>query len=428
MLCQRTNLVSMSSPYIIADQTVVRELNLSSVLRHLHDQTTLSRAQIAVSTGLNKSTVSSLVEELLQRGLIHETGLNTGNTGRPATLLEINPRAGGIVGFELGTDFVSVVLTDFIGNIFWKKTEATAPSESEKLTITQSLRLVDEAVEDCRLKGWRVLGVGLAIPGLVDVNEGLLVYAPNLKWRNIPLRKTFAEHTGLSVLIDNEANAAAIGEHLFGVAQQTKDFVFVYGGIYIGGGLFLNNKLYRGKNGFAGEFGHDPFISGSFDGKEHQDGPGSWVTNASQNSIIRYVQASLQTKPSQIISRLMEEQHAPLSISMIKEAADAGDKLALDAFINTAEALGVGIANLVNTFNPEKVILGGPLSTVGNYLLPAIEEKVEKYAFPEIRQHVTIHTSKFGKDASVIGAIALVVNDILSNPTHVQKEAISVKN
>jgi glucokinase-like ROK family protein len=263
---------------------------------------------------------------------------------------------------------------------------------------------------------------------MVDVKEGILVFAPNLNWRNVPLRKTFVEHTGLPVFIDNDANAAAIGEHLFGVARQTRDFIFVYGGIGIGGGLFLNNELYRGKNGFAGEFGHTPILSGSIRGQEHQDSPGDWETYASQNSIIRHVQASLQTKKSQIISRRMEEQHAPLSISLIKEAADAGDKVALDAFPDTAKALGVGIANLVNTFNPEKVILGGPLSSLGDYLLPAIEANVEKLSFPEIRKHVEILTSQFGKDASVIGAIALVVNDILSNPTHVEKEVVSITN
>jgi len=414
----------MPSPYKIANQTVVRELNLSSVLRHLHDQTTLSRAQIAISTGLNKSTVSSLVDELIQRGLIHETGLNLGNAGRPAMLLEINPKAGGIVGLELGVDFVSVVLTDFVGNIFWQKTEDTNPTEKEDRTITQSLRLIDEAIKDCRSKGWRVLGIGLAIPGMVDVKEGILVFAPNLNWRNIPLKKICAEHTGLPVFTDNDANAAAIGEHLFGVARQTRDFIFVYAGIGIGGGLFLNNDLYRGKNGFAGEFGHTPIISGSFRVQEHEDGPGDWETYASQNSIIRHVQASLQAKQSKIIPRLMEEQHAPLSISLIKEAANAGDKVALDAFASTGEALGVGIANLVNTFNPDKVVLGGPLSAVGNYLLSSIQASVAKHSFPELSQYVEILASKFGKDASVIGAIALVVNDILSNPTHVEKEVM----
>lgn len=412
----------MPSLYRTADQTVVRELNLSSVLRHLHDQTTLSRAQIAISTGLNKSTVSSLVDELIQRGLIHETGLNPGNAGRPAMLLEINPKAGGIVGLELGVDFVSVALTDFVGNIFWQKTEDTDPTEKEDRTIAQSLRLIDEAIRDCRSKGWRVLGIGLAIPGMVDVKEGILVFAPNLNWRNIPLKKICAEHTGLQVYIDNDANAAAIGEHLFGVARQTRDFVFVYVGIGIGGGLFLNNDLYRGKNGFAGEFGHAPILSGSF--RVQEDGPGDWETYASQNAIIRHVQASLQTKQSNILPRLMEEQHAPLSISLIKEAANAGDKVALDAFTCTGEALGVGIANLVNTFNPEKVVLGGPLSAVGNYLLSSIKASVAKHSFPEISQHVEILTSKFGKDASVMGAIALVVNDIVSNPTHVEKEVM----
>jgi len=414
----------MSSLYQAVDQTAVRELNLSSVLRHLHDQTTLSRAQIANVTGLNKSTVSSLVDELIERRLIHETGTNSGNTGRPATLLEIYPEAGGIIGWDLGVDFVSVVLTNFVGNILWQRIEDTDAPENEKATIKQSLRIIGEAIKVSRERGLRLLGLGSAIPGLVDTKEGILVMAPNLKWRNVPLKKICIENTGGPVFIDNDANAAAIGEHLFGMGRHVHDFIFVYIGIGIGGGLFLNDNLYRGNNGFAGEFGHAPIISNSFQAPHHDDGLGDWETYACQKSIVKRIQTGLDAGKSSLLPNLMHERNTPLSIALIKAAADAGDRLSLEAFADTGEAIGVGIANLVNTFNPEKVIIGGPLSDYGSYLLPSIKASVEKHSFPEISKYVEIETSQFGKDASVIGAIALVVNDILSSPTHIEKEVM----
>ena len=242
-----------------ADQAFVRELNLSLVLRRIHNEAPVSRAQLAADTGLNKSTVSSLVEKLLELGLIHETGQNSAGAGRPATLLEINPQAGGIVAVELGVDFVAVALTDFLGKILWRA-NAGADPDYEK-TINQTFSMTDEAIAASRKLSLPLLGLGIAIPGTVDLNEGVLVFAPNLHWHDVPLRKLYEEKTHLRVFVENDADAAAIAEHLFGVARQTSDFVFVFAGVGIGGGFFLNGSLYRGKSGYAGEIGHSPIIS-----------------------------------------------------------------------------------------------------------------------------------------------------------------------
>jgi len=407
------------------DQIHVREQNLSSVLHHLHDRTGLSRAQIANQTSLNKSTVSSLVEELINRGLIHETGTNSIGTGRPGTILELNPQAGGIIGLELGVDFLSVVLSDFIGNILWRRFESVDPIVGEDSTIGLTLDLIDNAIKDCKARNLRLLGMGVSTPGIVDLKEKVLVFAPNLHWRNIPLGRIYSQHTGVPVFIDNDGNTATIGEHLFGVARQSSNFIFVFAGVGIGGGLFLNNELYRGNNGFAGEFGHSPILwNPAFQAPCHCGNRGCWETHANQYSIIRRAEASLEVKRHSIIPQLMEQNKAPLSISLIKEAADAGDKEAIDILSETGEALGLGFASLINIFNPEKIILGGPLSNVGGYLLPAIKESVKKHAMPEIAHQAEILLSAFGTDASVIGAIALVVNDILLNPIHVEKEVV----
>jgi len=407
------------------DQIHVREQNLSSVLHHLHDRTGLSRAQIANQTSLNKSTVSSLVEELINRGLIHETGTNSIGTGRPGTILELNPQAGGIIGLELGVDFLSVVLSDFIGNILWRRFESVDPIVGEDSTIGLTLDLIDNAIKDCKARNLRLLGMGVSTPGIVDLKEKVLVFAPNLHWRNIPLGRIYSQHTGVPVFIDNDGNTATIGEHLFGVARQSSNFIFVFAGVGIGGGLFLNNELYRGNNGFAGEFGHSPILwNPAFQAPCHCGNRGCWETHANQYSIIRRAEASLEVKRHSIIPQLMEQNKAPLSISLIKEAADAGDKEAIDILSETGEALGLGFASLINIFNPEKIILGGPLSNVGGYLLPAIKESVKKHAMPEIAHQAEILLSAFGTDASVIGAIALVVNDILLNPMHVEKEVM----
>jgi len=400
----------------VAEQAFVREKNLSSVLRLIQTQSPISRAQLAVITGLNKSTISSLVDELLSKNFVHETGSNSGAAGRPATWLEINPKAGLIIGVELGVDFVSVAVSDLMGNIHWRRKEDTDPTEDQDKMIKQTLQIVKEAMTANTKKGGRFWGLGLSTPGTVDLKEGLLIFAPNLHWHNVPFRKIFHEQTKLDIFIENDANAAAIAEHLFGAAQHNRDFLFVFAGVGIGGGLFLNGKLYRGKNGFAGEIGHFPIMAEPSQILCHCGNYGCWETYANQYSIIQRTQTRLEMKNGSIIPTLMAEQNIPISIPLIKQAADSGDQAAIDVFTEAGYAMGQGFAGLINIFNPEKIILGGPLSIAGDYLLPAIKETVANHSMPEFDQQTEVVLSTFGPDASLIGAIAIVADDVFAKP------------
>jgi glucokinase-like ROK family protein len=404
-----------------ADQALVRELNLSLVLRKIHNEAPISRAHLATETGLNKSTVSSLVEELQSLGLVHETGINSVGAGRPATLLEINPQAGNIIGVELGVDFVAVALTNFVGNILWHQTIPADPTAQPETTLTQTLTLVDQAISEARQHAIPLLGLGVATPGTLDLAEGTLIFAPNLQWHNVPLQKIFRQHSGLRVFVENDANAAAVAEHLFGVARQCTHFVFVFAGVGIGGGFFLNGELYRGKNGFAGEIGHSPIMANSGEPPCHCGNRGCWETYANQYSIIQRVQARLEVKRNSILPRLMAEEKTSLSIPLIKRAADQGDPEALDSFAEAGRAMGQGIATIVNFLNPEKIILGGPLSIAGKYMLPHIQEEIYRHCLPEIAPQVSLEISSFGANASLIGAVAIVINDVLSRPNHIER-------
>jgi glucokinase-like ROK family protein len=407
-----------------ADQALVREMNLSSVLRMVHNEAPLSRAQLAATIGLNKSTVSSLMEELLDRRLVVETGVTAG-TGRPATLLEMNPRAGGIIGVELGVDFVAIVLTDFVGKILWRKQVAADPTESQEKTLNQTHKLVNEAIAVCKKMGAPILGLSFAIPGTVDLEEGVLIFLPNLNWHNVPLRKIFSESTGLKVFVENDANAAAVGEHLFGAAQQLRDFIFVFIGVGLGGGLFLNGQLYRGRGGYAGEIGHTHIMAEPYNMPCHCGNLGCWETYANQDAVIRRVQSRLKGKKNGTLRSLMGKEQGVLSLPIIKQAADAGDPDALDSLEEVGKAIGNGFAGLVNIFNPEKIILGGPVSIAGEYLLPAIRQTVNERSMAENVMQTEIGLSAFGPDASLIGAASIVINDILSNPSSVEKEVMT---
>lgn len=405
------------------DQAYLRELNLSCVLKLVSRQAPVSRAQLAAKTGLNKSTVSSLVEDLMDRKLIHETGINSAGAGRPATLLEINPRVGAVVAVELGVDFVAVALTDFCGNILWRRSVPADPAESQDETMRATRRLIEETVEACKERQLRGLGLSFSIPGTVDLEEGILIFAPNLNWHNVPLRQMFGD-IGLKVYIENDANAAAVGEHLFGAAQNVRDFVLVFAGVGLGGGLYLNDQLYRGVGGYAGEIGHTPIRAEPPGRPCHCGNLGCWETYANQASVIERVETKLKSGcESGLRGRL--EGNGTLSLAMIKEAAEVGDEVALEALAEAGSAMGSGFAGLVNTFNPEKIVLGGPVSTAGTFMMPAIMAGVKQYAMADIAAQTQISLSVFGGDASLIGAAAVVVDDILANPTQVGKEVVA---
>jgi predicted NBD/HSP70 family sugar kinase len=408
----------------VVNSAFLRERNLSTVLNFVfYHQSEASRAKLAEQVGLNKSTASSLVQELIERDLLRETGKNpAGAIGRPATFLEINFQAGFIIGVDLSVDFISVMVTDFGGQAIWKQKFIMDSKIVQADAIAKMIQLVKEAIAVCKQKNNRVLGLGLTVPGLVDTNGENLIYAPHLHWKDVPLRKILSESIGLNEIhIENDANAATIGEHIYGVACNTRDFIFVFIGKGIGSGLFLGGNLYRGINGYAGEIGHIPIIAEPYNNLCDCGNLGCWETYANESTILNRTKAILETRRSTIISDLMEEQQAPLSIAILKQAADAGDQGSLKIFAEAGEAIGIGIAGLINIFNPDKVIVGGPISISGNHLLPAIINSVKRHTMPGLNQHVEILLSEFGSDVVVIGAIACITNRILSTPTLVER-------
>jgi predicted NBD/HSP70 family sugar kinase len=408
----------------VGNNAFLRERNLSSVLNYIfYHKSKAFRAKLAVRVGLNKSTASSLVQELIARDLIRETGKNSAKQiGRPVTFLEVNPHAGLIIGVDLSVDIISVIITDFCGRALWEQRLPIDSKIPQANAISKMIDLVNQALEVCKQKKNRILGLGLAVPGLVDTKEDTLIYAPHFNWRDVPLRKILSESTGLKeIYIENDANAATLGEHIYGVARRTGDFIFVFIGKGIGSGLFLNGKLYRGRNGYAGEIGHIPIISEPYNNLCDCGNLGCWESYANEVTILKSTNAKMEKHPSAIISSLMTEQHSPLSISILKQAADAGDEESLGVFSEAGEAIGIGIAGLINIFNPDKVIVGGPISISGNHLLPAIINSVKKHTLPDLNHNVGILLSEFGRDAVVIGAIATVTNQILSTPTIVER-------
>ncbi len=398
------------------DLALVRQINLSLIMHALRTDSPISRASLAQKTKLTKTTVSDLIKELNERGFVREMGMQTSGTGRPGTLLTLNPAAGYIVSCEIGVGFVEVLVTDFGPQTIWQIKQRTAPEMAQDEIIRCVLALLYEAVERGKSSADKLLGIAVGVPGMVDHASGSILFAPNLKWRNVPLLAILEnESFGAPIFVDNEANMAALGEHYFGAAQGYNEILYLSGNVGLGGGFLSNGQLRRGASGMAAEYGHMTVDS---DGELCNCGNyGCWETKVSQNSLYKKVVSLVESGQASILVEKTQGQWGRLSVEMIVEAAQAGDKVAVRALEEIGHSLGVGIASLLNALNPEIVVLGGILSIASEFLFPVVNEEIQKRALLWNRESVKVVRAAHGSDACVKGGTATIYQSILSQAT-----------
>ncbi len=407
--------MSQQTRYRTGDQALVRQINLSVILHHLREHAPISRAALAEMTGLNKTTVSSLVGELIDNQFVREIGLGAaGTAGRRAMLLKLNPAVGCVVSGEIGVDFVSVLAANFAAEVLWRHQIEIDPAMGQQAIAEQAASLLRQAREQGLSSCRSLLGVAVGVPGLVDQATGALLFAPNLGWKDVPLRSTLQQMFDAPVFVDNEANLAALGEHYFGAAQGYEEVLYISVGVGLGGGLVHNGQIYRGVTGVAGELGHmtvDP------DGELCNCGNrGCWETLVSQKALFRYIREAIEAGHASQLSQVVNGDYSRLTVPLVAQAARAGDAVALTALDRVGHHLGIGIASLVNALNPELVVFGGILSLTWEFLLPAVVEEIEKRALRWNREATQVVLARHGFDACVMGGLALVLQDTLREP------------
>jgi len=408
--------------YRTGDQALVRQINLSVIMHRLRENAPVSRAQLAEMTGLNKTTVSSLVQELIDRQFVREVGLETSGSrrrvGRLAMMLTLNPEAGFIVSSEIGVDFMRVICTNFAPEIIWQCNEKILSNTSQQQIIDHVLALMLNAEIEGRKFSNSFLGVSVGVPGLVDQNSGSLLFAPNLKWHDVPLRKILEEIFEAPVVVDNEASIAALGEYYYGAAQGFEEILYISAGVGLGGGIVHEGRMFNGVTGFGTEFGHmtmDP------DGELCNCGNyGCWETQVSQEALFRYITKTISRGSFSSLTEKTKGDPELMTVPIVVEAANGGDELALEAFHEIGIYLGIGIASLVNILNPDLVVFGGILSLAADYLLPVINDILDQRALKWNRNATRVVSAQQGLDACVMGGVAKVYQAILAEPDNVE--------
>lgn len=383
--------------HVTWNQQLVKKENKSLCLYLIKNNAPISRAEIAQQTGLTKGTVSTLVSELIDEQLINESGHGESSGGRRPVMLLFNQQAGYSIGIDLGVNYILGILTDLQGNIIYKCNEKYVNFTYED-TLQIIKNIITSLINNAPKSPYGVIGIGVGAPGIINIKGDILI-APNLGWKNVALKRELEEHFHLPVLVENEANAGAYGEKEFGLGQPYQNLIYVSAGIGIGAGIIINGELYKGALGYSGEIGH---MTIQKDGMECRCGnKGCWELYASEQYLL--------SKATELKLGGGKQLH----LNDLIELADQGNIVAINLFHEVGDHLGAGIINIINTFNPEQIIIGNRLTLAKKWIEPQVKKMIHNHTLPFHQSELTIHFSDIDFSSSALGAAAFSTENFL---------------
>lgn len=387
----------------------IKSHNLRAILLTLLRYDTVSRVRIAELTGLSTTTVTNLITELLEQGIVVQEGSVPARrgVGRPRTGLRLVPEARYAVGVHIGVGTVRVALTNLFAQPLTTQT-ITYPLERPAADVLDSIiSVAHDLIAHADINHEHIIGVGVGASGMVDPYTGVNILAPNLGWRDIPIRDHLSPALKLPVFVDNNVRAMAMSEALFGAGQDVRVLAFVYGRVGLGAGFVIDGQLFRGRSG-AGEIGHITVMAANGDACRCGN-TGCLETLVSETAILRLADAITAAHPDGVLARQMAANHQD-PIDAILNAARAGDAPTRAMLDDRARYMGIGLANLVNTLSPELIIVGGIFEQGHDLLFPIVEETIRQRAFAGMGDDIRLQTPTFGADAGMIGAAALALD------------------
>jgi len=389
-----------------ANRQLIRAINRSTVLNVVKDEGPVSRTDIVRLSGLSPATVSEITADLIAEGLIYEKEAGDSTGGRPPILLALNHDAAYVVGLKLAERQISAALTDIEATILSTLTVPVTGMTVVERAVAALAGAVEQVIAKASVPRGRVTGVGIGLAGVIDAGRGLCRYSPFLDWRDVPLKLLLEEQIGIPVCIDNDVNTLAMAEKWFGAGQGVDDFLVVTVGRGVGLGIVANGQFYRGTRGGGGEFGHtvmDP------------DGP--LCDCGKRGCLEAYVADPALVRAAQ--GRLGSVDPDQLTVERVTELARAGDGSLLEVFAQAGRMLGMGIANLVNVFNPALIIISGEGVRAGDLLFGPMREAVAQYTFDGLAEDTEIVVQEWGDEAWAWGAASLVLQGIYKSPVGV---------
>ena len=394
-------------------KTARKEMRL---LRPIHSNQNVSRVELAKRTGASAGSMTAMVQRLIARRLVVESGKGETNAGRKPVSLSLRHDLGYVVGVDLGSFFLRVIVADILGNICHQIETETRMAEGREQVLSRTFGAIHRTIETSRVPKAAIQGIGMAHSGVVDSQTGIVLCFPRpgqmTQWRNVPLRDMLEKEFGIPSLVDDSARMMALAEKHFGLGRDTADFLFIEVGMGIGASIFIDGKLYRGPGGSAGELGHMTV---------NEDGPlcscgnnGCLEALASCAALIQAVRSGIQQGVISKVSELVDGDLGRISIEMIVQAARENDTLALRVLDEAVSHIGVVLADVINLLNPGVVIFGGPLFREGQeLLLDRLRQVIRQRALEKSANEVQLKVSSLRSEAAALGAARLISEEVL---------------
>jgi len=375
-------------------QSSLHRANLERVVRAVRLAGSLTQAEIARSTGLSAATVSNIVHELRDNGTVQVTPTSSG--GRRARSVALSGDAGIVVGVDFGHSHLRVAVGNLAHQVLAEQSEPIDVDASASTGFDRAEQLVGRLVESTGIGPEKVLGVGLGVPGPIDVETGALGSTAILPgWIGVNPRQEMSDRLGVPVQVDNDANLGALGELVWGGGRGVKDLAYIKVASGVGAGLVIDGRIYRGPGGTAGEIGHITL---------DESGP---VCRCGNRGCLETFTAA------RYVLELLRGSHGEgLTIPRIVQLGREGDPGCRRVIGDVGRHIGMGVASLCNLLNPSRIVLGGDLAEAGELVLGPIRESVSRYAIPSAAQRLSVVPGSLGARAEVLGALALVLSEM----------------
>jgi len=383
----------------------LKELNKATILDLIRTTSGVSRKALADFTGLSPTATGAIVRELLKDQFIREVGEGESSGGRKPVILEINPDSYYAFGFDIDMSFIYTVVLDITGKVHYEEKWENRSSLSPEEAVDRIKRIYDTVVSRLKIKKDRILGVGVSIPGMLDITTRRIYLAPNLGWSNVDIKESLGQELGAPVYLDNEARCSAFCENWLGICRGVEDFVCINIESGIGAGIFVRGMIYRGFTGSAGEVGH---ISVDENGPRCKCGNvGCLETMASINAMAeRYREMAVKSNPD--VSKNTIEQN----FEALLQGALEGDRACIRIFKEAAVSLGKAIGYLINAFNPQTIVIGKKFPRYANLVLDDIAKSAAKTALAHLAENCSIVPSSFGENSSALGAAIIPIRKL----------------
>src|SRR5699024_10684606 len=391
----------------------MKSVNKTIVLNKIRMDAPISRAQIAKETELTPPTVSSIVKDLIGQGLIIERKSGHSSGGRKPTMLRIREQAFYIIGMDAGPDNVVCIVSDLGGNGVERLSRPLHLPTTENAFLDVLKDCIATIIKAAKLEPEHTLGIGVAMHGVVDVETGTSLFAPNLQLNDIPIKESLKEAFDLEVIVENDARAMALGEAWFGNHEDSSSMLAVNFGRGVGAGMIVNGELYHGAQDLAGEVGH---MTIDMNGAVCTCGNRGCLQTFATGEAIGRRAALADGKTAQVASEPygaaadLESAHTDgdvLTGEMVYERALSGESYYVNVLEETGDIIGIALTNLIHVMNPAKIVFGGGVMNSKQYLIPRIQKMIEKRALTSDAKQTNIAVTELGDDATLLGAVSL---------------------